>query len=162
MSSVPLLIWWSSISENELKIPLTPEITFTVEKDGLRPWPGPHDPGAAGHFEVATCRFGGDSADDFHPAVTRFVNTLKRNGAKPHFERDEDGPNFAFMFDISSGRNVTYYEIATGNHGQEIVTAVFCRQLDSTVVENVHQIDAALHLLIKQCGVPEIRHPALN
>jgi len=143
-----------------MKLELSPENAYTVEGNGLRPWPsrlGHSSLGVDQTFKLTSCKFGGNSTfDDFHPAVRCFVETLKARGVKPEYERDEDGPNFAFWFDVSSDKNEAYYELATGNHGQEIVTAVFCEKLDSTIVENVRDLDQALYALIKRCSVPTI------
>jgi len=156
--SIPFV--WKSAKENDVRLELSPENAYIVDEDGLRPWLGRLGHGSSGvyqTFKLASCRFGGDSTfDDFHPAVRCFVEALKARGVKPEYERNEDGPNFAFWFDVSSDKNAAYYELATGNHGQAIVTAVFCEKLDSTIVENVQGLDRALYALIKRCGVPTI------
>jgi hypothetical protein len=81
------------------------------------------------------------------------VNALKKLGSRPEYERNEDGPNFVFWFDVSSPMNLAYYELGTGNHGQEIVVSLFCRQVDPIIVENVRRLDGALYGFIERCGV---------
>jgi hypothetical protein len=49
--------------------------------------------------------------------------------------------------------NRAYYELGTGNHGEEIVASVFCRQVDPIIVENVRRLDGILYGLIERCGV---------
>lgn len=105
-------------------------------------------------FNVVSCKFGGDSThDDFHPTVRRFVAAMKAMGIQPEFERNEDGPNFCFWFDISSREGRAYYELATANHGQEIVAMVFAERIGPDIIVNAKDVDRAIFNLIAECGV---------
>jgi len=154
IGSFPLLP--RTVREKDIELELGIDNAYTVSEEGLKPWPsaqGHSSPSVKLNLHLASCRFGGDSAKDFHPSIRRFVNALKKLGSRPEYERNEDGPNFVFWFDVSSPMNLAYYELGTGNHGQEIVVSLFCRQVDPIIVENVRRLDGALYGFIERCGV---------
>jgi len=127
--------------------------TYLIREQGITKW-WDERPIVSGPFHVASFKYGGNSSHDFHPTIRQFIELLKVAGATPLYTRNKDGPNFSYLFDISTGNDRAIYELGTANHGQEIIALVFCEQLTETIVTSVKAIDEALHVLIRTCAVP--------
>lgn len=153
MPSLPLLTRFRQVKEQEIGIAPENANFYMIREEGLISLTA-HVHQIDGGLKVVSCKFGGDSTHyDFHPTVRRFVEAMKGFGMQPEYERDEDGPNFCFWFDISSREGRAYYMLATGNHGQEIVATVFAEAIGAGILANVKDIDQAIFNLITECGV---------
>jgi len=149
------------VRQKAVKVEHAPENTYVIQESGLESWTR-KDKMLKVSLKVSSCKFGGNSDLDFHAAVKAFVEKLKKLGAVPEYERNEDGPNFCFWFDVSSAANPAYYCLATGNHGQEIVATLLTHhvfdewnsQPDLVLIGNLKQLDEILHGMLVECEVP--------